>query len=61
MLDNCEGSAEIRHSRYVIFQMAEVAVPMAMFREILNRIQQLRFLAISSGMGIICEIAKRPA
>ena len=45
------GAKVIRHSRYVIFQMAEVAVPRAMFREILNRIRQLRFLTIPSGLG----------
>ncbi|MGD8499994.1 MAG: IS1380 family transposase [Phycisphaerales bacterium] len=45
------GAKVIYHSRYVTFQMAEVAVPRAMFREILNRIQQLRFLAISSRLG----------
>ena len=45
------GAKVIRHSRYVIFQMAEVAVPRAMFREILNRIRQLRFLTIPRGLG----------
>ena len=32
------GAKVIRHSRYVVFQMAEVAVPRALFHEILNRI-----------------------
>ena len=32
----------IRHSRYVMFQMAEVAVPRNLFGEILARIRQLR-------------------
>ena len=45
------GAKVIGHSRYVIFQMAEVAAPRAMFREILNRIRQLRFLAIPRGPG----------
>jgi len=36
------GAKVIRHSRYVIFQMAEVAVPRALFREILERIGRLR-------------------
>ncbi len=40
------GAKVVRHSRYVLFQMAEVAVPKALFREILDRIRQLRFLAI---------------
>jgi hypothetical protein len=45
------GAKVINHSRYVTFQMAEVAVPRALFREILDRIRQLRFLAISAGPG----------
>jgi hypothetical protein len=45
------GAKVVRHSRYVTFQMAEVAVPRALFREILDRIRQLRFLAISVGPG----------
>jgi len=45
------GAKVVRHSRYVIFQMAEVAVPRALFLEILNRIRQLRFLAIPRGLG----------
>jgi len=32
----------IRHARYVIFQMAEVAVPKRLFRGILERIRRLR-------------------
>jgi len=45
------GAKVISHSRYVIFQMAEVTVPRALFREILNRIRQLRFLAIPGEPG----------
>jgi hypothetical protein len=37
------GAKVVRHSRYVIFQMAEVAVPRILFREIPARIKQLRF------------------
>ena len=40
------GAKVVRHSRYVIFQMAEVAVPQIHFREIFDRIRQLRFLTI---------------
>jgi hypothetical protein len=36
------GAKVVRHSRYVIFQMAELAVPRTLFREILGRIGQLR-------------------
>ena len=36
------GAKVVRHSRYVIFQMAEVAVPKRLFRVILERIRRLR-------------------
>jgi hypothetical protein len=36
------GAKVVRHSRYVVFQMAEVAVPGTLFREILGPIAQLR-------------------
>ena len=36
------GAKVVSHSRYVVFQMAEVAVPRLLFREILERIGQLR-------------------
>jgi hypothetical protein len=45
------GAKVIRHSRYVIFQMAEVAVPRVLFCEILWRIRQLTMMAIPSGAG----------
>jgi len=32
----------VRHSRQVTFQMAEVAIPRALFRAILERIGRLR-------------------
>ena len=32
----------VTHARYVIFQMAEVAVPKRLFRAILERIRRLR-------------------
>ena len=32
----------VTHARYVVFQMAEVAVPKRLFRAILTRIRQLR-------------------
>ncbi len=34
------GSKVVTHSRYVIFQMAEVAVPRELFAAILDRIQR---------------------
>jgi hypothetical protein len=36
------GAKVISHGRYVTFQMAEVAVPQQMFREILSLIARLR-------------------
>jgi hypothetical protein len=36
------GTKVIRHSRYVIFQMAEVALSRTHFREILDHIERLR-------------------
>jgi len=36
------GAKVVTHSRYVIFQMAEVAVPRWLFRAILGRIRRLR-------------------
>ena len=36
------GAKVVAHSRYIIFQMAEVAVPKRLFRAILERIRRLR-------------------
>ncbi len=36
------GARMVRHGRYVVFQLAEVAVPRALFAEILRRIDRLR-------------------
>ena len=36
------GAKVITHARYVIFQLAEVAVPKRLFRAILERIRRLR-------------------
>ncbi|MCP4307778.1 MAG: IS1380 family transposase, partial [bacterium] len=36
------GAKIVRHGRYVIFQMAEVAVPRVLFAEILRLIAELR-------------------
>jgi hypothetical protein len=32
----------VRHGRYLVFQLAEVAVPRALFADILRRIDRLR-------------------
>ncbi len=45
------GAKVVRHSGYLVFQIAEVVVPKALFREVLDRIQQLRFLAIPARPG----------
>ena len=36
------GARIVRHGRYIVFQLAEVAVPRALFTEILRRIERLR-------------------
>jgi hypothetical protein len=36
------GAKVVRHGRYVIFQMAEVAVPRELFQDILRLIAELR-------------------
>jgi Transposase DDE domain group 1 len=36
------GARIVRHGRYVVFQMAEVAVPRSLFVEILRCIDRLR-------------------
>jgi hypothetical protein len=36
------GARIVRHGRYIVFQLAEVAVPRALFVEILRRIDGLR-------------------
>ena len=36
------GAKVVTHARYVIFQMAELAVPKQLFRAILERIRRLR-------------------
>ena len=36
------GARIVRHGRYVVFQLAEVAVPRVLFAEILERINRLR-------------------
>ena len=36
------GAKVVRHGRYMTFQLAEVAIPRALFAEILRRIDRLR-------------------
>lgn len=43
------GAKVVRHSRQVVFQMAEVAVPRALFRNILQTINRLRLPVAASG------------
>ncbi|MDH4239548.1 MAG: IS1380 family transposase [Phycisphaerae bacterium] len=45
------GAKVVKHSRYVVFQMAEVAVPKALFAEILDRIGRLRASPELAGAG----------
>ena len=39
------GARVVRHAGYVMFQMAEVAIPRKLFRDILRRISRLRAAA----------------
>jgi hypothetical protein len=43
------GAKVICHARYIVFQMAEVAVPQKLFAEILRRVEKLRLLVEQSG------------
>ena len=43
------GAKVVRHSRKIVFQMAEVAVPRELFRDILRSIEQLRLTTVLSG------------
>jgi len=43
------GAKVVRHSRQIIFQMAEVAVPRELFRAILEGIRRLRLAVATSG------------
>ena len=45
------GAKVVRHSRYVIFKMAEVAAPRDLFLEILQRIRLLALVPIPVGVG----------
>lgn len=45
------GAKGVRHSRYVVFYMAEVAVPRVVFREILDRIGRVRTSPEFAGAG----------
>jgi hypothetical protein len=45
------GAKVVRHSRYVVFRMAEVVVSGALFREILDRIGRLRASPRFTGAG----------
>ena len=45
------GAKVVRHSRYVVFQMAEVVVPRTLFRQILERISRLRASPELAGIG----------
>src|SRR5271155_1232377 len=43
------GAKVVRHSRKIVFQMAEVAVPRELFRAILEGIERLRLATVLSG------------
>jgi hypothetical protein len=43
------GAKVVRHSRQIVFQMAEVAVPRELFRSILKAIERLKLATAKSG------------
>ncbi len=43
------GARIVRHGRYVVFQLAEVAVPRKIFAKILRRIDRLRGSPVEAG------------
>ena len=43
------GAKVVRHSRQVVFQMAEVAIPRELFRSILEAIERLRLSTAATG------------
>ena len=45
------GAKIVHHARYVTFQMAEVAIPRPLFREILRRIERLKQSSVSLDSG----------
>ncbi len=45
------GAKVVRHARYVMFQMTEVAVPRELFAAILGRIERLRFRLPLAAVG----------
>jgi hypothetical protein len=45
------GAKVTRHSKYVVFQLAEVAIPRQLFREILRRIARLRASPLAPATG----------
>ena len=46
------GAKIVRHGRYVTFQLAEVAIPKALFAEILRRIDGLRPPPLAAMTGL---------
>jgi hypothetical protein len=55
------GAKVVRHSPSVIFQMAEVAVPRALFRTILGTIAALRPLPPARCLGSPSRVSRRPS
>jgi hypothetical protein len=54
------GAKIMRHGRYVVFQLAEVTVPRALFVEILRRIDGLRPKPPAVGMRIESNERRQP-
>jgi len=45
------GAKIVHHARYVTLQMAEVAIPRKLFREVLRRIARLRSASLAPETG----------
>lgn len=54
-----EAAKVVRHVRYVIFQMAEAAVPRHLFQEIPGRIRQLTLMVMPYGRGMMPKIPEK--
>jgi Transposase DDE domain group 1 len=55
------GARIVRHGRYVVFQLAEVAVPRALFAEILRRIPAQTTAAANPGMRTRSDDRRQPS
>jgi hypothetical protein len=57
-VEGLKGAKVVSHGRYIVFQMAEVAIPRQMFQEILRLIAELRPAATTSA-SVTCLMGMR--